>query len=168
MMNQEARQNGIIGDRMNVGAIMKTWTSQGGYPVVHCHRTIDNKLRLYQVSDRISDPKKKIFNQQFNVSKKKRFELDADSWEGSNTTSLWWIPIRVTDARSTPFGATTQTAWLTPRQPDVELEAPRCPNVWVLVNYEINGYFRVNYDRRNWQLLAMQLRYNHTVQTTPL
>ena len=49
MMNQEARQNGVIGDRMNVAAIMKTWTGQSGYPVVHCLRTVDNKLRLYQV-----------------------------------------------------------------------------------------------------------------------
>lgn len=53
--------------------------------------------------------------------------------------------------------------WLSPRKPSVEIQSPKGINSWVLVNLEASGYYRVNYDRRNWDLLADQLLRNHTV-----
>lgn len=36
------------------------------------------------------------------------------------------------------------------------------PN-WLLLNLNVTGYFRVNYDLENWEQLLNQLDTNHTV-----
>lgn len=38
-------------------------------------------------------------------------------------------------------------------------------NDWVLVNLNITGYYRVNYDTENWERLLNQLTENHKVKT---
>ncbi len=38
-------------------------------------------------------------------------------------------------------------------------------NDWVLVNVNITGYYRVNYDTENWERLLNQLTENHEVKT---
>lgn len=32
-----------------------------------------------------------------------------------------------------------------------------CGSLWVLANINVNGYYRVNYDLRNWERLIAQL-----------
>lgn len=41
-------------------------------------------------------------------------------------------------------------------------------NEWVLVNLNITGYYRVNYDTENWERLLNQLTENHEVKTLAL
>lgn len=41
-------------------------------------------------------------------------------------------------------------------------------NEWVLVNLNITGYYRVNYDTENWERLLNQLTENHEVKTLVL
>jgi len=38
-------------------------------------------------------------------------------------------------------------------------------NEWVLVNLNITGYYRVNYDTKNWERLLNQLTEKHEVKT---
>lgn len=38
-------------------------------------------------------------------------------------------------------------------------------NNWVLMNLNITGYYRVNYDTENWERLLNQLTENHEVKT---
>ena len=37
-------------------------------------------------------------------------------------------------------------------------------NGWIKGNIGETGYFRVNYDDLNWNILATQLKHNHKVQ----
>lgn len=74
----------------------------------------------------------------------------------------------MTDSESLNFepNQSTSTVWLSPRRPFVEIEGPKNNESWILVNFESNGYYRVNYDQHNWELLAKQLLLNHTVIPT--
>ena len=80
-------------------------------------------------------------------------------------SASWWIPITMTDSESLLFepNSSVPTVWLSPRRQLVEVEGPKNNKSWILVNVESNGYYRVNYDQHNWQLLAKQLLENHTV-----
>lgn len=52
--------------------------------------------------------------------------------------------------------------WLSPKRPTVAIDGPNGNDIWVLVNLEYCGYYRVNYDETGWNLLADQLLKNHT------
>lgn len=82
----------------------------------------------------------------------------------------WWIPISMTHSTDPQFGndAKLPVTWLTPKKWTVEIPDPTTsPNgSWILVNLESSGYFRVNYDELNWQLLSDQLKANHSVIPT--
>lgn len=80
-------------------------------------------------------------------------------------SASWWVPISMTSSDNPRFSSRDQlpVAWLSPRNPSIEVQIPKGTDTWVLVNLESTGYFRVNYDRYNWDLLAEQLVRNHTV-----
>lgn len=82
----------------------------------------------------------------------------------TNTTSnSWWVPISMTDSERLGFSPKDRlpVVWLTPRKPSVEIPTLIKSKSWVLVNIESSGYYRVNYDRRNWELLSEQLNRDH-------
>lgn len=80
-------------------------------------------------------------------------------------SASWWVPISMTNGEDLRFSPKDRlpVAWLSPRKPSMELQGTIGNNTWVLVNPQAGNYYRVNYDRRNWDLLAEQLMRNHTV-----
>ena len=76
---------------------------------------------------------------------------------------VWWIPVSLTNSQSVKCNLRRPSlVWLSPRNPSVELISPVAADRWILANFEFGGYFRVNYDDENWELLADQLMRNHT------
>jgi len=81
-----------------------------------------------------------------------------------NASYTWWVPISWT----TPelgFDTTYPSAWLDPARAGTDtalslsgLEATQP----LIVNVQQTGFYRVNYDLENWNLLADQLIDNHT------
>lgn len=45
----------------------------------------------------------------------------------------------------------------------VTYSAPGIPNDWLMVNINQTGFYRVNYDLKNWEKLIEQLLSDHTV-----
>lgn len=81
-------------------------------------------------------------------------------------TASWFIPVTSTDAESIAFetdALVPGVTWLTPRKPSTEIPGPRRRDSWFIVNPQSGGYYRVNYDRQNWELLADQLQKNFSV-----
>ena len=81
-------------------------------------------------------------------------------------SASWWVPITMTDAESLKFSVkdlAPPLLWLSPRKPSAEIAGPKSNDSWIIVNLQASGYYRVNYDRRNWELLAEQLVRDHTV-----
>ena len=123
-----------------VKTIMDTWTLQEGYPLLTVIRKdSDGSISLSQ----------------------KRYLLDPYA---SNQTSIyvnpftsfpfqWYIPFNY----RTSAGVSSPVDWLAPNQsrvlPNVVLGAD-----WIVFNVDEFGFYRVNYDESNWQLLIKGLR----------
>lgn len=86
--------------------------------------------------------------------------------------NLWWIPLTYTTASKLDFSVTKPSHWLKAEDFMMITEAGVSPHDWVLFNVNETGFYRVNYDLRNWQMLISYLndpelfykigKYTHT------
>lgn len=121
--------------------IMDTWTLQEGYPVLMVTRNYHNNSLIL---------------------KQKRFLLDPN---GINQRSSyinpfkplefqWYIPYDyMINSKLSPF------QWISPNQ-TVQLTNIQSSNDWILFNVNEFGFYRVNYDNRNWKLIIEGLKRN--------
>ncbi|KAG8235178.1 hypothetical protein J437_LFUL015484 [Ladona fulva] len=115
---------------------MDTWILQAGYPVVTVDRNYESGLTSFS---------------------QERFLLYKHTTKMGNS-SRWWVPITYTSQYNPDFTNTRPSFWLNPteEQPYSMLQSPG--EKWIIVNIQETGYYRVNYDARNWKLLTDQLR----------
>nr|XP_045618493.1 glutamyl aminopeptidase-like isoform X1 [Procambarus clarkii] len=114
----------------DVGEIMDTWTRQMGYPVVNVVRTSCEEVTLTQ----------------------KRFLQDPAAQYDPSESEFgykWDIPI----SYITSLDVRAQQAWLYREADNLKLKID--PEVlWVKVNTQQKGYYRVNYETHMWNELA--------------
>lgn len=125
----------MLPEDVTVKDIMDTWTLQTGYPVLNVIRNYDdNSVELQQ----------------------EKFNLVANG-ANKKTESLWWIPITYTHGSELVFDKTQAKHWL-PKEKSITLTNLNIPNnQWMVVNLQETGYYRVNYDYRNWHLVTDHL-----------
>uniref|UniRef100_A0A3Q3ESM7 Aminopeptidase n=1 Tax=Labrus bergylta TaxID=56723 RepID=A0A3Q3ESM7_9LABR len=114
--------------------IMNRWTLQMGFPVV----TLDTRRgRITQ----------------------KHFLLDPDSVvdRPSQFNYTWFVPIKWMKT-----GVEQQQYWLL-KDTDTHDEMSVSGEDWVLLNTNVSGFFRVNYDLQNWDRLLSLLNTDHQV-----
>ncbi|XP_051911006.1 thyrotropin-releasing hormone-degrading ectoenzyme-like [Hippocampus zosterae] len=131
------------GRDIDVGAVMDGWTLQTGYPVVTVAKDPAEE-RVVTVSQ-------------------ERFLYGGDgSGGGSGDGGLrWQVPLTVATGNLTRLRSET-LIWIRNGTESHGLrETER--QTWLLANIDQTGYFRVNYDLRNWKLLIRQLRGNPQV-----
>ncbi|XP_041463117.1 aminopeptidase Ey-like [Lytechinus variegatus] len=134
----------LNGSTIDVKEVMDTWTLQMGYPTVYVTRDYS------------------LVNPAFSA-KQSRFLIDPEA----NTTTqyddlgyTWYIPIRYTTKGEANFDS-PPLQWLTPNSSGVTTPIlGSSADEWLLVNINAYGYYRVNYDEHNWQLLISQLLSN--------
>ncbi|XP_072915754.1 thyrotropin-releasing hormone-degrading ectoenzyme-like isoform X2 [Hemitrygon akajei] len=134
---KETMQN--MGENINIKEIMDSWTIQMGYPVVTIIRD-EKSVDLLTV-------KQELFI--YNI-KRKSMHLNS-----KNSSYIWKIPLTVGVGNLTHI-STEAMIWI-----HNETEQHRISMLgessWLLGNLNQTGYFRVNYDLRNWRLLIEQL-----------
>ena len=114
---------------------MDTWTLQVGYPVLQVERNYEeNKATLTQ----------------------KRFMPSKTDEE--NKAIKWWIPISY-EFENGQFDIKTTQEWLSPEMDSFEIDLDN-PDKAVVFNVQQTGYFRVNYDQKNWNLIINALESN--------
>ncbi|KYQ58340.1 Aminopeptidase N [Trachymyrmex zeteki] len=115
--------------------VMDTWMNQDRYPVV-------NVIKNYETGEvTISQ----ICFQRFNET----------------ITNKWWIPVTFATQSDPNFSNTVPKHWL---RPDQNISFTINPNDWIIVNLQQTGYYRVNYDIRNWYKISNYLhsqKYNN-------
>ncbi|XP_016158794.1 PREDICTED: thyrotropin-releasing hormone-degrading ectoenzyme [Ficedula albicollis] len=134
-----------VGKSVNIQEVMDQWTLQMGYPVITIlgNETADNIIVISQ----------------------ERFVYDIDTKpkdpaRGDNSY-LWQIPLTIA-VGNTSHISSEAIIWVSNKSEHHRIPALEEAS-WLLGNINQTGYFRVNYDIRNWRLLINQLTRNHEV-----
>ncbi|XP_035898837.1 aminopeptidase N-like [Anopheles stephensi] len=123
----------ILPPTANVRDLLASWTDAPGFPVL-------NVRRLYRNGSMI-------------LSQERFLEQSV-----LPTTHVWHIPYNYAYESLATFYDLTTTGWLSARAAKIETSVP--DDEWVVFNKQQTGYYRVNYDRRNWELLTEALMDN--------
>ncbi|KAJ9590170.1 hypothetical protein L9F63_016709, partial [Diploptera punctata] len=133
-----ASKHRLLPENLSLEDVMDTWTLQDGYPVVTVTRDYEKgSAELSQM----------------------RFSLENKTYD-----TLWHIPVSY--ATEEEMGNVTNAGRRTlPRTWIKKEKSITIPNLtnpksesWVIINIHSTGYFRVNYDDKNWGLLSAHLR----------
>ncbi|XP_007516437.1 aminopeptidase N [Erinaceus europaeus] len=121
-----------LGLPRTVSQIMDRWTLQMGFPVI----TVDTSTGNI-------NQKHFLLNSESNVTRPSPFNY------------LWIVPIS-----SMKNGVEQDHYWLNGSEKEQSSLFQTAADEWVLLNINVTGYFRVNYDQNNWRKIQTQLQSN--------
>ncbi|XP_034249153.1 uncharacterized protein LOC117650017 [Thrips palmi] len=133
----------------DVATVLGPWVERAGYPVVTVSRDYDDDTAILA---------------------QERFLLHTPSGN-ADLDAAWWVPVSfATRTEYTDQYTTTPVrAWIKPTA-DLFISLPdQSASQWLVVNLDRKGFYRVNYDMKNWLLLArfMAEPGQHTVLEVP-
>lgn len=128
----------IFDESISVKEVMDTWTLQTGFPVVHV-------LRDYEKSS-------------VTFKQERFFLVEHSKKNATKENPLWWIPLTYTTNREMDFNNTRPVQWMRGQKEIGIFNVDIAPNHWMIVNIQETGYYRVNYDAENWNLITTHLR----------
>ncbi|XP_053689717.1 aminopeptidase N [Sabethes cyaneus] len=138
-LTEEARSQKIFDDLTTVKEIMDTWTLQTGFPLVTVTRDYSNK------------------NIEFTQERFRFIEFAESAVIKNNEKPLWWIPITYTTLGESNFNNTKPSIWMKAEDKLVLHDSDIPDHDWIIVNIQQTGYYRVNYDQLNWQMISNHL-----------
>lgn len=80
---------------------------------------------------------------------------------------LWWIPLVMVSQTKLDFTNSTPTIWMQ-KQREVTIQNLPAADKFIIVNPEEIGPFPVNYDVKNWNLLAAYLKTDDGRKNIPV
>ena len=135
-------EDGTLVD-VTVKEVMDTWTVQMGYPVI-------NFKRDYQTATANLEQNRFLLTKPSNISDEHDY--------------TWWVPISYTTT-SKGFDKTSPDVWMNPKDAtksqDIVLDDVSAEEA-VIVNVQQTGFYRVNYDAQNWDLISATLLEDQT------
>ncbi|XP_055638087.1 aminopeptidase N-like [Toxorhynchites rutilus septentrionalis] len=117
----------LIPEQFSLKKVMESWTNASGYPVLNVHR---------------------LYNAGSIILSQERFLADGRL----PNDHVWYIPYNYANS-SSPGDSKVQ--WLTEKA--AKITTSTANNQWIVFNREQFGYYRVNYDQRNWELIIEAL-----------
>ncbi len=142
-LDQAGHNSGTLPLEYNIKQIMDPWLKQSNYPVLTVER--DYVQATAQLSQR-------------------RFLTDPENASGDNDRTDWYIPYTYTavaSGQSDFEGTVHSTTFLEPNAGGlIDLEVGG--DTPVIFNIQNLGYYRVDYDSQNWNMLINQLNTDHT------
>jgi aminopeptidase N len=94
--------------------------------------------------------------------------LESEEEEREESDPVWWVPITYTTRRKSNFSNTKPTHWMKAEK-SIVIDDDIDENDWLMVNLQVTGYYRVNYDIDNWKLIIEHLnnprRYHEIAQS---
>ncbi|PSN39002.1 Aminopeptidase N [Blattella germanica] len=117
----------------NVTEVMHTWTRQAGFPLLTVTSAENNLLSLTQ--------------NRFIMKRTPTTRVD----------SVWSIPLTYV-VQDGDFSDTSTKQWM--KESSMTMDKPSESGKWHIFNVQETGYYRVNYDDENWNLLIEYLATN--------
>lgn len=136
-LTKQAHKDKVLDRDVTVKKIMDTWTLQTGFPLVTVNR----------------DYKKggaTIIQERFMLQ-------NSTSSISVESMPRWWIPITYTSEKKLNFNKTQPSHWMRAEKSLIISDLDASSSEWVIFNIQETGYYRVNYDKENWQMLIKQL-----------
>ena len=131
-LTEAAVEAGVFLEGNTVKQVMDTWTLQTGYPLV----TVDLTAGVVTASQA-------------------RFLLNPEA--EAEEENLWWVPV----SHCSPGGDWDTTAprvWLPPTSDSLVFVVDLPSDAPIIVNVKQTGFYRVNYNQANWELISAQLQ----------
>ncbi|MPC23578.1 Aminopeptidase N [Portunus trituberculatus] len=144
-LTEAAHETGTLPANLTVKTIMDTWTLQMGYPVIKVERSVDG------TSATVSQ---------------ERFLLVKDDNADDTHDYKWWVPLTYTGQDQPDFSQTQAKVWMKDSEAQLTVTSLPPKDHWVIFNLQQTGYYRVNYDEHNWNLLIQQLLADHRAIAT--
>ncbi|XP_050095016.1 aminopeptidase N-like [Anopheles aquasalis] len=129
-LQQAIEGKGVLPAGVTVGQIMRTWTNEAGYPVLNVRRSYDTGEIIISQERFYSD--RKIPN-----------------------TNVWMIPYNYVHQAVADFNEFDDFKWLATKADRFTTTVPA--HEWIIFNKQEVGYYRVNYDDHNWELITNAL-----------
>ena len=139
-LTEQAHRDGSLPKDLTVKKIMDTWTLQMGFPVITVERNYGNNQA-------------KLTQDRFLISKSEN-NPDKHNY-------MWWVPITFVPAGG-DFTQTKNDIWMAENEKSKTIEGLPDSETAVIFNVQETGYYRVNYDTKNWQLIIKQLNEDHS------
>ncbi|XP_014280242.1 aminopeptidase N isoform X2 [Halyomorpha halys] len=130
-LTEQAHADGSLDQSLTVKEVMDTWTVQTGYPLVTVVRDYEKGTAK--------------------LTQKRYLQLKT---EGPINDTCWWIPITYTTQDKLDFKDNSPKLWMNCANRDTVELTKLDPNSWLLLNIDIGGLYRVQYDDQNWKLLS--------------
>ena len=92
-----------------------------------------------------------------------RFLLAASGDSSDTHVYRWWVPITWTSQADLDFTQTQPSVWMDDSQDSITIQGVPYADLWVIFNIQQMGYYRVNYEQSNWDLLAQQLTTQYNI-----
>ncbi|XP_067653003.1 aminopeptidase N-like [Haliotis asinina] len=153
LFNALTEQSVAEGTPINMTEIFEPWVTQMNYPLVTVKVTGPGTINVRQ---------ERYLN---NMSANTTGDTAPFGYK-------WTIPITI--ATSSNYSNLNKVysyndiTWLATTEEEKDIRDPIIPdpsqeNSWVIVNAQQSGYYRVNYEEKNWMALIKQLETDHTV-----
>ncbi|XP_075971973.1 putative aminopeptidase-2 [Anticarsia gemmatalis] len=128
-------EDGVPSSTFDIAGLMKYWVDEPGYPLLNVQVNMESgEIALSQ----------------------ERFFISATA---TQTEQVWPLPVTFTTG-SNPNWENLQPSLVMTSKTDNTLRK-NAGEEWVIFNVKQKGIYRVNYDTRNWQLIANALSTNH-------
>uniref|UniRef100_A0A1I8PMJ2 Aminopeptidase n=1 Tax=Stomoxys calcitrans TaxID=35570 RepID=A0A1I8PMJ2_STOCA len=122
-----ALQDQTINLPASIWTMLASWTQQGGYPMLTVSRHYENGC--------------------FNITQQEYFHNAH-----SESQKMWFVPLNFATQSEADFRNTTATHYLL-NVPSIEVCGNISHDEWLIVNKQSSGFYRINYDERNWKLI---------------
>jgi aminopeptidase N len=134
-LTEQGHRDGTLRSDLTVKQVMDTWTLQTGFPLLTVNRNYEaGTAKISQ----------------------ERFLLN----QTQSSESRWWVPVTYTRPGG-DFNNTYNNVWLSDKQWSRQLNDMPAKDTASIFNIQQTGFYRVNYDKKNWELIAETLKNDH-------